>query len=134
MKGDVGHEGVVLWIGKIDGDRCLVSETFVPVQETGPLFYRIPDEEVFRILQFVGDRGLVVPAQVHSHPQEAFHSCVDDERAFVRHENAISIVVPNFAAIPEDKFAVMARFYRLHATSLWRKMDQAEIARVFEFE
>jgi len=36
----------------------------------------------------------MVAAQVHSHPDEAFHSKGDDEWAIVRHEGALSIVVP----------------------------------------
>ena len=84
-----GNEGVVLWPGKLEGNRCVTTEPLFPAQEGGPVFYDIPDEEVLRILRFVYDRELVIPIQVHSHPKSAYHSCADNERAFVQNENGI---------------------------------------------
>jgi hypothetical protein len=40
---------------------------------------------------------LMIAAQVHSHPKEAFHSFADDEGAFIRHLGALSFVIPYFA-------------------------------------
>jgi hypothetical protein len=71
--------------------------------------------------------------QIHSHPQEAFHSEVDDERAFIRHENAISIVVPYFADFPVAEFLLRARFYRLREETNWEEMQAHEIGRVLRF-
>jgi hypothetical protein len=133
QKGLEGDEAVALWPGRIVGDRCLISAPLVPAQEAGPLFYRIPDEEVFRILEHVSERGLVIPMQVHSHPRRAFHSWADDERAFVQHENGISIVVPNFGQFPDPQFTRRARFYRLKDLE-WQEMRRGELDSVFRFE
>ncbi len=40
---------------------------------------------------------LVIRAQIHTHPGQAFHSSIDDEWPMVGTANFISIVVPRFA-------------------------------------
>lgn len=128
------HEGVVLWPGRLDGDAsCEIVEPIIPRQITGERFYRIPTDETFRILEYIDERGLVIPIQIHSHPHEAFHSWIDDERAFVRHENAISIVVPEFAKFPVSEFLQKARFYRLRSGNEWDEVKQSEIRASFLF-
>jgi hypothetical protein len=133
LKGNAGHEGVVLWLGKLEQAACTISEPLIPAQETGSLFYRISEDETFRILEIVATKGLTVPIQVHSHPQEAFHSWADDERAFVRHENAISIVMPDFARFPDEDFVLRSRFYRLAADSSWKEIPPKEVLGIFSF-
>jgi hypothetical protein len=133
-QGRRGHEGVVLWAGQFDGTRFLVSRAIIPAQRTGRLYYRISSDETFRILEVVSNENLVIPMQIHSHPQEAFHSQVDDEDAFIRQENAISIVVPHFADFPIDEFLLQARFYRLHEGTTWVEMKTEEIGAVLRFE
>ncbi len=134
LKGSDGHEGVALWPGKLEQALCTVSEPLIPVQETGPLFYQIPEDETFRILELVSTKGLVIPIQVHSHPREAFHSWADDERAFIQHENGISIVVPDFARFSDQAFVRRSRFYRLGADSSWKEMPHKEVGGIFSFE
>lgn len=134
MQSRRGHEGVVLWAGKFEGTGFRVSRTIIPAQTTGRLFYRISDDETFRILDIVSNADLVIPIQIHSHPREAFHSEVDDEKAFIRHENAISIVVPNFANFPISEFLLRARFYRLREGTTWEEMEAKEIGAVLRFE
>jgi hypothetical protein len=133
-KGVSRHEGVVLWPGRLISNICEVGEPVIPQQITGERYYRIPDEETFRIIQRVSEQGLVIPIQIHSHPRAAFHSPVDDEYAFVQHENAISIVVPNFANFTAAEFLSRARFYRLHAGNTWKEMERAEIDTSLQFE
>lgn len=96
--------------------------------------YRIPDEETIRIVKYVSERGMVIPIQVHSHPQEAFHSFADDERAFVQHENAMSIVVPNFANFPISRFLDRALFFRLLAGNRWRELAPKEVGIILRIE
>jgi hypothetical protein len=133
-QGEIGHEGVVLWPGKLSGGICVIGDPLIPSQITGRLFFRIPQAEAFRIIQLVSELGLVIPIQIHSHPEEAFHSDADDEYAFIRHENAISIVVPEFANFPTSQFLVKARFFRLHTGNEWHEMPEAVTASVLRFE
>jgi hypothetical protein len=131
-QGTRGHEGVVLWPAMLNGSgRCDVRECLVPQQVTGRYFYRIPDSETFRVIEYVADRNWVVPIQLHSHPEEAFHSPVDDECAFVQHRNGISIVVPDFAAFPDLLFLDKAIVYALVKGDEWRELTRSEVERRF---
>jgi len=127
QQGAVGHEGVALWPGRLTGNVCEIGDALIPRQITRERFYRIPTDETFRIIQHVAEQGLVIPIQIHSHPHEAFHSWADDEHAFVQHENAISIVVPNFADFPFSEFLSKARFYRLRSGNEWDEIEKSEI-------
>jgi proteasome lid subunit RPN8/RPN11 len=118
-QGDYGHEGVVLWPGRLSGRTCRVTEALVPEQLTGPFAYRIPDDETFRIVDWTAAHGLVIPVQVHSHPAEAYHSEADDERAFVQHIHALSVVVPDFGDIPPSEFFDASVTYELDETGAW---------------
>jgi hypothetical protein len=104
---------------------------FAPQQVTGRYFYRIPDSETFRVIEYVADRNWVVPIQLHSHPEEAFHSPVDDECAFVQHRNGISIVVPDSAAFPDLLFLDKAIVYALVKGDEWRELTRSEVERRF---
>lgn len=126
IRGSVGVEGVVLWPGKLGEGFCEIKECLVPRQIAGPYFYRIPDDETFRIIEKVAGNGSVIPIQVHSHPEEAFHSWADDERAFVQHTNGISIVVPNFGNFPERQFLEQAVIYSLVGGEEWRQLSEPE--------
>jgi hypothetical protein len=123
------HEGVVLWAGQLHDHGCSIERALIPQQVTGPLSYRIPDDETFRIIDELHAAGLVVPVQVHSHPREAFHSPVDDERAFVQHQQGISIVVPNFGAIDHDAFFRDTKTYRLSSDGSWEELTPTELRR-----
>lgn len=124
-----GHEGVVLWAGQLREHGCAIERVIIPRQITGPLFYRIPDDETFRVIDELHAAGLVVPVQVHSHPEDAYHSPVDDERAFVQHEHGISIVVPDFGAISDTAFFRDAKTYRLTSDGSWEELTPPELRR-----
>jgi len=133
-QGEIEHEGVVLWPGKVSGGTCDISDPLIPRQITGRRFFRIPEDEVFRIIQWISGQELVIPIQIHSHPKAAYHSDADDEYAFIQHENAISIVVPYFGSFPASQFLLMARFFRLHAGNEWQEMAEEMAASVLRFE
>jgi hypothetical protein len=133
-QGRRGHEGVALWAGRFKETEFRVLKAIIPAQRTGRLFYRISSDETFRILDAVSNDNMVIPIQIHSHPKEAFHSGVDDEDAFIRQENAISIVVPHFGSFPNDEFLLYARFYRLREETTWVEMKAGEVGAVLRFE
>jgi hypothetical protein len=122
-QGDYGHEGVVLWPGRLSGPTCRVTEALVPEQLTGPYAYRIPNDETFRIVDWTAAHGLMIPVQVHSHPAEAYHSEADDERAFVQHIHALSVVVPDFGDISPFEFLDVSVTYELDASGAWRLLS-----------
>jgi hypothetical protein len=71
---------------------------------------------------------VMVAAQVHSHPMEAFHSKADDDWAIVRHEGALSLVVPYFAsATTLGNFFSQTKVYRFSASAQWIEVPQSEV-------
>jgi hypothetical protein len=62
-------------------------------------------------------------AQVHSHPNEAYHSEADDEYAIVTAEGGLSFVVPNFGKAPLDP--TIWAIYRL-TQGEWRGLNMNE--------
>jgi Na+-transporting NADH:ubiquinone oxidoreductase subunit NqrA len=73
-------------------------------------------------------RRLLVAAQVHSHPREAFHSKADDRWAIVRHEGALSLVVPNFASgTTLLNFLDKTKVYQFSALAEWIEVPRSEV-------
>ncbi len=107
-------ERVVLWLGRRYGDRVHVHEVFLPVQETEADYFRIPHEGMQALFAHMRQRRLMVAAQVHTHPEEAFHSLADDRWAIVRHRGALSLVVPRFCqTTTANTFVEHAKAYQL---------------------
>ena len=86
-------ETVVLWLGT----SSEITEVYKPEQNVDVDYFRIPSESMRALMAHVRQSRKRVIAQVHSHPGEAFHSEADDHWAIVRHEGALSLVVPEFA-------------------------------------
>ena len=75
-------------------------------------------------------RRVMVAAQVHSHPRDAFHSKADDRWAIVRHEGALSLVVPNFAlGTTVATFLDDTKVYRLSMSDQWVEVLKPELDR-----
>lgn len=126
--GDRNSEGIVLWLGRRTPDQITVVEAYVPDHVATSDFFRIPPSAMDALFGHLGQTGNFVAAQVHSHPREAFHSQADDEWAIVRHVNALSVVVPNFACrtTPATLLEDVAVF-RLSAVNQWVQLDRSEI-------
>ena len=89
-------ERVALWLGRRASHAITVQEVFVPIQETEADYFKIPQQGMSQLLEHLHARRLMVAAQVHTHPQDAFHSGADDRWALVRHAGALSLVIPRF--------------------------------------
>ena len=97
---DAGHrrcECVMLWLGRRNGDHIDVVDVYRPEQVAREDMFQIPLASMNVLYAELRKRRLMVAAQVHSHPLEAFHSRADDRWAIIRHEGALSLVVPYFA-------------------------------------
>src|SRR5690348_6421373 len=84
--GDVGRqgfEGMVLWGGRRmpDGHGVEVVLAVAPKQQAvcggDGTFVAVDGDELFRVNADFYRRGLLLCAQVHSHPGEAYHSETD---------------------------------------------------------
>lgn len=91
-------ECVVLWLAKRAPTEIRVVEVYKPDQIASADSFRIPRDSMAALFEVLRSRGLMVAAQVHTHPEEAFHSAADDHWAIVRHVGALSLVLPRFAS------------------------------------
>ena len=74
--------------------------------------------------------GLLLLAQVHSHPGEAYHSEADDRYAIVTAEGGYSLVAPDFG----DAFAIpTCAVYRLDCGE-WLSLTDEEVRRLIRVE
>lgn len=125
-----GRECVVFWLA----DRpvrpgALIREVYRPDQYAARDIFRIPPEAMTGLMAHLRARRLSLAAQVHSHPGRAFHSRADDVWAVVRHEGALSIVVPDFARrVDARTFIDMAATFRLSTDDQWLGVSRDELS------
>lgn len=99
-----GYEAVVVWVGRIRREKSL---DIVEVIRPGQIARRssigcsveIPPEALTELISVL-EEGCFVAARLHTHPNEAYHSELDDTNMLISHVGAISIVVPFFARNP----------------------------------
>jgi hypothetical protein len=130
--GRQGLEGFALWVGTREGDVFRVLQTVIPVQQgirtqTG-VCVRIGPEELHRINVWLYENKLLLIAQIHSHPTNAYHSDTDDEFAIATVAGSLSLVIPDFAA---DPFSLdLCAVYRLTAEGRWCMLSAVETSQL----
>lgn len=87
-------ETVVFWLGK----GTMVDEVYRPLQSVRFDNFHLPGESMRALMDYLKRDRRRILAQVHSHPGAAFHSKADDIWAVIRHEGALSLVLPQFAS------------------------------------
>jgi hypothetical protein len=123
-------ECVVLWLGRPEGGLTCVEDAYLPPQTAKADMFHIPRAGMTALQAELRRRRLMVAAQVHSHPREAFHSRADDRWAIVRHESALSLVVPNFAIETTlSNFLDHTKVYRFSASAQWIEVPRPEVER-----
>lgn len=130
--GAKGCEGFVLWLGKIEGNRCAVESVLTPPQnsiksEEG-VGYFITNETLLSLNKHLSATGLRLLAQVHSHPQEAYHSPMDDRYCIVTQEGGFSVVVPYFGF--KTTHIYEWAIYRL-GNGTWHRLKNRDITSIF---
>jgi hypothetical protein len=123
------REGVVIWLGTRSGENVDVIEAYHPVHEAEADMFHIPPEGMRKLRAWLRESRLFVAAQVHSHPETAFHSEADDRWAIVRHVGALSIVLPWFGfETTQPSFLQDAKTYRLNEDNDWCEVPTQEVA------
>lgn len=115
-KGATREEGVALWRGTFEPPR--ITGAILPLQDTSEGRFLVSLEERQRISRELTGTGEMIVAQVHSHPNAAFHSWIDDKEAIPRRVGAYSLVVPDFGA--RESLLDEAALYRLDPSGSWR--------------
>jgi hypothetical protein len=131
--GRCGKERVVLWLGRRTDAAIDVVRVHVPKQVSGRDVFRIPPPSMRALMELLRTENLMVAAQVHSHPREAFHSQADDEWAIVRHVDALSLVLPYFGRrVTAASFLRDAATFRLTAENIWEQVEATMLAERIE--
>lgn len=123
-----GFEGVALWAGVQVESTFEVRATFIPEQKSfnhdSGLFYSVGGDQLHRLNVWLYKNKMVLIAQIHSHPSEAYHSDTDDAFPIVTELGGLSLVVPDFASAPLNIYDWAA--YRLSPNYGWKELSVKE--------
>lgn len=122
-----GYELFLIWLGR-PGDLAIqISEVVAPAQTMTHVslgcHVHIDGNALFSVSQAAAAKGYWVCAQVHSHPEEAFHSGIDDARPIVSLPGSLSLVVPDFAEEPVN--LAKCALFRMLEDGTWEEIDAA---------
>lgn len=91
------HEGVVLWLGRVQDTATLVLAAITPPAVTSPGRVHLDEHTVGAVARTARAHGLGVVAQVHSHPgEDTRHSDGDDQLVLMPFEGMFSLVVASY--------------------------------------
>lgn len=122
-------ECVMVWLGRRREKEIIVEQAYRPLHQAKADMFHIPREGMAALQAELRERRLMVAAQVHSHPHEAFHSYADDRWAIVRHEGALSLVVPDFATYTHlDNFLAHTKVFRYSVDAEWVEVPRAMVS------
>ena len=126
--GQRNQECVVLWLGKRQASHIDLLYCYKPPQRAEADQFYIPPEGMTELQSKLRAERLMVAAQVHSHPEDAFHSKADDRWAIIRHEGALSLVVPRFASDTFiNNFLDQTKVYRFSNRATWDEVPKLQV-------
>jgi hypothetical protein len=129
--GKLNCETVVLWLGTAHDGVAEVREAYRPEQTVEFDYFHIPPASMRAVMARIRETRFQILAQVHSHPEDAFHSKADDTWAIVRHVGAVSIVIPNFARnTAGETFGEHSATYRLDDDDRWKRTSFIDVVEV----
>lgn len=117
-------ETVVFWLGK--GNT--VDEVYRPEQRVSIDYFHLPSESMRSLMNYLKRDRRRILAQVHSHPQDAFHSKADDDWAVIRHQGALSLVLPRFASTTTlHNFSKQTATFSLSPDDKWLEVSTGDV-------
>lgn len=127
--GQQGYERLALCAGDKKGPLFTITHILYPKQylkksELGVSFY-VEGEELERIDNWLFENGKRLIAQIHSHPNEAYHSEADDAMAIITTFGGLSLVIPDFGT--SDTYFEKSAVYRLLPPGAWNALSQQEV-------
>lgn len=126
--GKNGHERFALWTGTTRGNLFSVDHLYVPDQRgyqfADGLCVRVGADALHKLNVWLYRNHQILAVQIHTHPQDAYHSETDDTYPIVTILGGLSLVVPRFCreGLLCDDLAV----YRLGADGWTRQSPDAE--------
>lgn len=127
--GAYGREGTGLLLGTRERGILTAKRFIAPDQVTGSnsCWVEVTMKGKLQVAASLARDELVV-ARIHSHPNEAFHSAVDDRNPVLTAEGAWSIVVPYFGLGLRRGLRACAVYQRMNGH--WRYLSFNEIQQV----
>lgn len=96
-----GDELFVLWSGRQDGETFYVQSAHVPRQTAHRsrqgVCVTVDGPELDKLNRWLYQAHETLAVQIHTHPDDAYHSDTDNEFPIVTTLGGASIVVPRFA-------------------------------------
>ena len=127
-----GDELFLFWSGVIEGDAFKVRTLHCPTQScrksSRGLSVHIDGDALHDQARWLAEHRELLGVQIHTHPEDAYHSEADDEHAAVTLTGAVSIVVPDFAR--RAVFHPGTSIFRLYDSG-WDFVESSEEARLF---
>lgn len=124
------HEKVVYWCGSSQPGLWTINSCIAPRLESTWGSYNTSARANAEVISELGDRGLELLCQVHSHPGYLVgHSRGDDLGAFMPYDGFLSIVVPVYGTegiLPLRKCGV-----HRYEKGQFRRLGRSEINRLF---
>lgn len=131
--GKARSERVLLWLGQRGDGEISISKFWIPEQRAGRDFFEIPPHSMEALFDELRRTRLIVAAQVHTHPREAYHSWADDTWAIVRHAGALSLVLPYFALkTKQENFIRDAAVFVLSQENEWLEVPATDRHRFYQ--
>ena len=129
------EEGLVLWGGLITDDWTEARVVKSIVHEAGHWGggVNLDYKTLLTISDYLNARGLVLIAQVHTHPRDFGHSCGDEKTPTSHRYGFISIVVPDYALYDHQDLSKSYVYEYLGGTS-WRLLGNGDVASKFCIE
>jgi proteasome lid subunit RPN8/RPN11 len=126
------YEGLLFWSGiQTTSEDIFVTTCIYPrITSCSAGHARMDAIMGAEVISETRRRGLIVLAQVHSHPGPAFHSGTDNCYPFVFSEGFFSIVVPYFGKRGMDPLW-KCRVYRYGRDEKWHELVKKDIQRTF---
>lgn len=94
-------EACILWYGTVAADGvCTVSRCICPEQQNNVASYAISAQSMREVRKVVRGEGLLLLAQIHTHPRNAFFSEWDELNALNKRVGALNMVLPDYGNVP----------------------------------
>lgn len=134
--GNENKEVFIMLLGKFEGPSSFVINNYIiPNQIHYETFsgigVYIPPEEINEMNRVIFESKLYPIGQIHSHPQEAYHSLADDDMAMITSFGQFSIVVPYFG-YKEDMSIADFAIYRLKKNGEWKSINNKNKKKIFK--
>jgi hypothetical protein len=114
------HECQIYWLSSWD-NPSVITEIAHPRHTSSRAGLCIDGDWINKFWLELASRNLGVRVQIHTHPDEAFHSATDDEFPLLHNAGFLSLVIPKFAMGPVGMQS--AYLAEMQPSGRWEQVD-----------